>query len=128
MGTGGPSLCCAVSNDKVDFPPGFGECFPTLLASAGHPVPGCVQFLLVLYQRALGAKPVVALVTLEWLLSRVDPLVYLQQRDMRKFLWALWAGVGMGRGLDMTPLVSGECLLAAALLATLLTRKKLCVL
>ena len=87
-----------------------------------------MQFLLVLYQRALGAKPVAALVTLEWLLSRVDPLVYLQQRDMRKFLWAVGAGVGMGRGTDMTPLVSGECLLAAALLATLLTRKKLCVL
>ena len=62
---------------------------------------------------------------LEWLLSRVDPLVYLQQRDMRKFLWAVGVGVGMGRGTDMTPLVSGECLLAAALLATLLTHKTL---
>ena len=84
-----------------------------------------MQVLLVLYQRALGAKPVVALVTLEWLLSRVDPLVYLQQRDMRKFLWAVGVGVGMGRGTDMTPLVSGECLLAATLLATLLTHKTL---
>ena len=109
---------------KIDFPPGFGECFPTLLAPVGHLVLGCVQVLLVLYQRALGAKTVAALVTLEWLLSRVDPLVYLQQRDMRKFIWAAGAGVGMGRGTDMTPLVSGECLLAAALLATLLTHTK----
>lgn len=110
---------------KVDFPPGLGERLSTLLAPVGHLVLGCVQVLLVLYQRALGAKTMATFVTLEGLFSSVDPLVYIEQRYMRKSLRAVGAGVWVGRGAEVAPLVCGEGLLAAALLSTLLAHKSL---
>ena len=93
------NLCCVpvlLKMSQVDFPPGFGKGLTALLAFIRHLVLWGVKVLSVFDQRALRAKTLATVDTLEGFLVGVDALVDVEKRNVGKLFGAVgaWKWVG----------------------------------